>query len=242
MVLWDRVRTSYFPTCKFICGATVEPNSTLFLPYSTISLIVVQWDPVLPNYFPTCKFIHGGTVGPTSVLFLPYFINSSIVVQWDLSPLYFLPNDKVGPSPAKLLPYFMISSLVVQWGLPTISFCPSDTMGPSLAKIHIYIQIHPWWHSEIHLCSTYSLLHNFLEIGFSVRQGRRCGFIFLNSDNESGMYLSHYIFMKDLGQTKKLYVYFISKYCETVVLAPNGYYRPPNNSRGSILLFSTIIK
>ena len=58
---WDPVLPYYFPTCKFIRGGTVGPNSNLFLPYFTISSLVVQWE-VLPS----------GTVGPTPAKLIPY--------------------------------------------------------------------------------------------------------------------------------------------------------------------------
>ena len=43
VVQWDPGLPYYFPTCKFIRGGTVGPNSNLFLPFFTISSLVVQW-------------------------------------------------------------------------------------------------------------------------------------------------------------------------------------------------------
>ena len=147
--LWCHSGTQLYPISSllhdFFNSGTVGPSPAKLLPYMQIHPWWHCGTHLCPISSLFHKFFCSGTVGPASSLFPP--------------------NDKVGPSPAKLLPYFMISSLVVQWGLPTILFRPSDTMGPSLAKIHIYIQIHPWWHSGIHLCSTYSLLHNFFPSG-----------------------------------------------------------------------------
>ena len=42
VVQWDPVLPNYLSTCKFIHGGTVEPNSTTFLPYFTISFLVAQ--------------------------------------------------------------------------------------------------------------------------------------------------------------------------------------------------------
>ena len=38
-------------------------------------------------------------------------------------------------------------------------------MAPSPAKLLPYMQIHPWWHRETHLCPNSSLLHDFFPSG-----------------------------------------------------------------------------